>query len=493
MKAVLHETHLERYECVYEGKKDLELTGETVVTDKMPDIGLLCDTNAQVLLRSKRTEQGSVIMDGDVEISVSYLPDGGTGFRVLDIHLPCGTEFENESITSDSTATGTMRVKRWETRMLNPRKILVKLQLECSVQVYEKRKTMICDASEENERLQACKEECLCTVISTVCERTFAATDEVPLSSESAGGEILGKRVQFRTDDVKTLANKLIVKGSMLSDVILAKETGETEVQSFTTPFSMIAETDCEAVSGNAVMRIMPTAMYYELTSGGQVLSVEVHAVCQMVIYEPRQLAFLSDAYSNYYPCECEFDQLTVYGDLKKESYRENISESVVCRSSLNRIGFLTAAYDIYENGETAELVFLIGAAVEYDNGSKDWIKKQIVWPVTLKDKDVITDVRISDLYGTCSGSELLFRFNVEWDSVAEKKQIWKHLSGVQWDESASVTPRQSSLTLVRGGGNLWELAKRFGSTVDLICLYNEIEAGMTEADGLLLIPRQVK
>ena len=44
MKAELHENHLECYEKVYETEKMIELTGESVVSDKMPDIGLLGET-----------------------------------------------------------------------------------------------------------------------------------------------------------------------------------------------------------------------------------------------------------------------------------------------------------------------------------------------------------------------------------------------------------------------------------------------------------------
>ncbi len=489
MKATLHESSLERYETVYEGQTVKEIMGESVVSDKMPDIGLLGDTNACVLLRSKRVETGAAVMEGDLLIELSYVPDGAAGFCVLKMQLPWMAEFQSEAIAGGNAAVGKVRIAHLETRMLNPRKVLVKAQLQGEIRVFASVKDSVYDDSEEAEIIQVCKEELSCSVISAVCEKTFAATDEYPLPPGLTGSEVMGKSVQFRVDDIKTLTNKLIVKGSVHSDVVIGSAEGEAERISFTSPFSFICETECQQVSENVRPDIMPTAMYYELTSSGRSLSVEVHGVCQMTVYEKRELKYLSDAYSNFYPCSCEYEKLRVYQEVKKAVHRENVSGNIVCRSQLACVRVLNASYT---HGD-GQINVHVGACVAYENGSQDWVRKQMTIPASLKNGESICEVRLNDLYGGCSGTELEFRFNVEWDTITEERLTLTPLVGVEWDENEKLAQKESSFSVVRGGGSLWELARKYSSTVQLIKTYNELEEDMALPNTVLLIPRQRK
>ena len=177
MKAVLHETTLDCYEKVFEQRKLIELNGETVVPDKMPDIGLLGDVNTHVILRVKRTESGLGILEGELQSAVCFLPDGENGCHSLEQTLMWSAEFESDDITEDSTAIGEVRLVQIESRMLNPRKILVKAQLSVVFTAYNKQKAVICSSAEEQSAVQVRTTALDCSVIGTVCEKTFVATD----------------------------------------------------------------------------------------------------------------------------------------------------------------------------------------------------------------------------------------------------------------------------------------------------------------------------
>ena len=492
MKATLHENPLERYETVYEGQKLLEISGEMVVPDKMPDIGLLGEASAHVLLHSKRVASGCGGLEGDVSASVFYTPDGGTGFHVLRMQLPWGMEFESDNIMSGSQAVCRVCVVHLETRMLNPRKIILKAKLHGTLTVYEQKRTSVCDRIEENAVIQVRQNTVECSVVSTVCEKTFVATDEYPLPPDLNGGEVIGKTVQFRAEDVKTLSNKLIVKGSVLSDVIIAAENGAVERLSFTSAFSLIAETDCEQVSDNVLMSIMPTAMYYELNANGNVLSVEVHAVCQMTVYETVNVTYLSDAYSNFHPFMYEWDEVNVYQNVKRMLHRESVTGSITCRSQPSSVRFLMASHTWNEGGGETQISILVGAFVQYENGGTDWVKTQLTLPLEMKERECLQAVRLGDLYAAVSGMEIEFRMTCDWESMELSTALLKHINEVTWDEKETLEHRKASFTLSRGGA-LWDLARKYGSTVELIRRYNQLDDNEENAYGVLLIPTQRK
>lgn len=493
MNAALHENHMNCYEQIFSGYKNFEVTGESVVPDKMPDIGLIGDTNTHVFLRSKRVQNGAGIMEGDLLAGVCYLPDGAAGYRVLEISVPWQVQFDSETLSDTCVAVGKVAVRQVEARMLNPRKVLVKAQLCAELYCYEKRMVSVCDDMEDDARIQVRKEEQECSVIATACERTFVATDEYPLPPDLAGGEILYKTVQFRVDDVKTLVNKLIVKGSTVSEVIIAVESGYAEKVSFTSSFSFIAETDSEELSPDVKVMIMPTALYFDMASGGgQTLSMEAHGVCQLVAYTKQKLCYLSDAYSNFCGCNTEYRPVTVYRDMKTNLQRESVTGTIPCRGQVERVRFMTASVGAPEShGQTVQVPVIVSACLQYESGAADWVKAQLTAQFSIKDGEQLLCVRTGELHGMASGNGVEFRLALDGEVREESGCILQTISAIELDEESTSCANLPSLTVVRGEGELWPIARKYGSTVELIRKYNQLEETEVGKNTLLLIPRQ--
>ena len=494
MKAALHETHLDCYQKAFQDEKLIELTGETVVPDKMPDIGLLGDTNAHVILRVKRTEDSLGVLEGDLHATVCYLPDGAGGCCGIDIAVPWQAEFVSAEISDRAEMIGDVRVVQLETRMINPRKILVKAQICAEITVYEKESVVVCDKTEDVSAIQTRQRTVEFSVVGTVCEKTFVATDEYPLPAALHDGKVLCKSVRLRLDDVKTLVNKLIVKGSVLSDVILTTEQGTMERISFTSGFSFIAETDCETVSADVKSVLMPTAMYYEITANGQMLSVEVHGVCQMAAYRKQALTYLSDAYSNFCACKTETKTLAVFMDTKNSTQRETVNVSIPVRGQISEILFATATVGAPIHKEKAiQVPVCASVCVKYESGTLDWAKKVTTVELKTKETERMQAVRIVDIYSVANGNEASLRISIEADIREEKANRLEILSSVETDEENPYCLVRPSITVVRRGGSLWDLAREFGSTVELIQQYNQLEEDEVSQNTLLLIPKQNK
>jgi len=493
MKAVLHENKLNCYVKAYESQKMMEVSGESVVSDKMPDIGLLGETDAHVILRAKRTDDGVGVLEGDLLANVCYIPDSGGGYCSIAITIPWQVEFESDAINHQSTAIGEVQLLQLETRMLNPRKVLVKAKLQAVLSVYDKRTVAVYDDMDENAIVQIRKTEEDCSLAATVCEKTFAAADEYPLSADLIGGTILCKSVRFRTDDVKTLANKLIVKGSAISDVVIMTQQGSAERVSFISGFSFIAETDCETVTPDVKVVMMPTALYYEISSDGKSISVEAHGVCQIVSYRKQTLRYISDVYSNFYDCKTDTENLSVYTDTKSSVHRESVTSSLTGRSQIEQVRFVTALPNaaIY-HGHAIKIPINISASVKYENGTLDWMKKQITVELKVKHSEKVVSVRVADVYSVVNGTEVEVRVSMDVDLREETERVLQFITSVETDEEHPFCLVRPSVSVVRKGGTLWDLARQFGSTVELIQKYNQIEEDETSSDVMLLIPKQI-
>ena len=494
MNAALHENQMTCYEQTYNGQKVFEITGESVVSDRLPDIGLVGETNARILLRSKRTQSGGGTMEGDLLAGVCYIPDGAGGLRLLELTIPWQVQFDSAEITDDAVAVGEVRICGIETRMLNPRKVLVKAQVQADFTCYEKHMVTVCDDVEEASQVQVRAETLSCSTIATVCEKTFVVTDEYPLPADVTGGTVLHQAVQFRVDDVKTLMNKLIVKGTVFSDVVIAGENGAGEKVSFTGGFSLIAETDCEAVGTDVKAVLMPTAVYYEISPGSSVLQMEVHGLCQMVAYTDCTLTYLSDAYSNFGDTQASYRPMTVYCDTKSTVRRESVSGVLPTRGQVARIVFMTAVpLTPVCNGQVSRVPVQISACVQNEGGALDWVKRQETLELHLKESEQICMVRTCELHGLPTAGGIEFRLTMDVEVREERVEVLQTLSAIELEEDAERHQYRPSLVVVRAEGDLWDLARTYGSTVDLIRRYNHLEEDEWSDRRLLLIPRQNK
>lgn len=492
MKAVLHETDLVCYTKRNEQTKQIELVEESVVSDRMPDIGLLGGTNANVVLRVKKAEDGIGILAGDLIATVCYIPDGSESFQSVEITIPWEAEFESENITTQTILIGDVSIGNVDVRMMNPRKVQVKLQLNVRLLAFEKEDLILHHDMDENPAIQVRKEIKDYSVISAVTEKTFAVSDEWPLSEEYYGGSILSKSVQLRVDDVKTIANKLIVKGSVLSDVVISTDKRAGERISFTSGFSFIAETESETVTADVVTALLPTGVFYEISADGRAITMEVHGVCQMMCYEKRELAYISDSYSNFYKCELQYRPLSVFTENKNVLHRENIVTTVNGRSQLAKVVFTNAQiHSVVKKDSTSQIHITLGACVLYENGTNDWLKKSFTVDVKQSENEYITAVRIGDIYAVVNGTELEVRMSLDIESRKEVNAMFNCVSEIGYDETSSYCMLRPSISVVRYTGALWELAKNYGSTVELIQLYNQLEDNILEEERMLLIPKQ--
>ena len=487
------------YEPVFSDTQTLETAGEMIVPDKMPDIGRIADADGVVLLRSKEAEDGKLRLQGEVQVSVLYLPDGAAGFRALHFALPLEVLAESEEISHSCVPTAELTLAGVEARVLNPRKILVRAEVQAETACYGfTTYSYSADVEKSPEapiQLRQTREKI--SVIPSVCERTFVVTDEIALSGAAADGEIVSRRAQFRMDDVKTVGNKMILKGSVVSDVAYLNSAFRLESVSFTTPFSQIMEMDSEEITPNAQFRVMATGLYYELNHGesGDRLTMELHAVCQTAALSMREVSYIADAYSNAYPCAPEYRTDRVRLDTHTETLRETLRETMGGKSDVESVQL--AACRVRDCTVRTDGVYIrleLKLCVQYAAGVSDCLSKTVEVQFAAGETDgerVPERVRCLDLHTVLSGGGVEVRLTVEADLRTTRWGTLRSLTGLTLDEEQLSCQNRPSLTVIQSGGALWDLARKYGSTVELIRAWNDSEGDFAPSGEVLLIPRE--
>ena len=117
------------YEAALETTVCQEETLESIVPDACPDVLRICETEGIVCLRDKVVQEGRLTLSGSVRASLLYLPDGGEGLRRMEVELPFTCPVEHPGLTPEWKVVAVPRIQGADARLLNPRKVLVRVSL----------------------------------------------------------------------------------------------------------------------------------------------------------------------------------------------------------------------------------------------------------------------------------------------------------------------------------------------------------------------------
>lgn len=496
MEIELHKEQIQNFSRLYSQLVTREETIEAVVPDVMPDVQQIMDTDAQVYLRGKETEDGRLSVNAFLEGTVLYLPEGENGLRRLTLSGNFSFSFDDPGIPRDCITQLTLRCTAADARMLNPRKVLLRAEITADAAVYCPCTTEYAVGA-EGEGLQTLRRKATVSYIAAVEEKTFVIAEDFSLPGGVEAGEILRSRVWAETDDLRLVAGKLILQGTVRMELLYCAEGAVLpQLMSFSTTFSQIIDVHGE-YSGPCAVELMPTACYVEALGGaygGITVSMELHLVAQARCADERELEYLADAYSNHCPCHVAEAELSFGTPGRSVNLRETVREMVECPEAVSEVlcCVVLPGRAAAEEGKV-KVPLNVRLLCRGERGGIVAVSRRL-WaecscPAYDGDCLLAAFPRCMEPYAAVASGALELRIPVEVELRLEETQRIEAIAELTLDvETPTDIMERPSVTVVkRGDADLWSLAKKYGSTLELIAAANP-QCG--EDTLFLLIPR---
>lgn len=498
MEAKLKYELLDFCNKIYEKNLRKEQTQDCVVPDTLPDIASVLHTAGCLLIRSKDTSPGRVKLEANIPAKVVFLAEDGGVFS-MEVNVPVFLSAEDEAISQDCSCTAELKLISLETRLLNPRKVLLRAEVSGEIACYAPGSLACPVAVEEGEHIHTRSRTRRMGFVSAVSEKTFAITDEQPLPAGMEAGDILCADVEVFADDVKQVHSRMIVKGRIKSSLLLREEDRLVPLE-LSTDFSQIMEWGgAEADFARAWM--IPSGIYHYISAGEgeKRLCLEAHLVTQLLCRESRELQLLDDAYSNEYTLECGFETLSCrevsHGPILRADHRQlweirDMGRYLCCghswgspRSADDRLLLPLSLNCLYLDGEGRPRCEKLETELEFENRGGEDRRLELCPPELM-------ECSLSSLPG---GVEL--RLTAQARSLAVSEINHRCLKSLEYDESSPEDiSRKPSLTLLKAtsGDDLWTLARENCSTVEAIVEANRLDESGENWEKLLLIPKSL-
>lgn len=503
MDLTMRKLNIGCFHKVWESAFTREETMEAVVSDVLPDIGGIVDVSGVACLRSKEARQGECGLTATVYASIVYRPEGERRMRKLEVTLPVSAAADAGGVDESCGLVVRLNLCSIDARAVNPRKVLLRAELAVKMSAFREGELSLSGALEDAKGCKVNVKEGAAefTAAVAVQEKTFVLTDEYSLpASRPPMAELVAKRAELSLEDVKSVGNKLIFKGTALL-TLLYVDAGESELQSadFSTSFSQIIEMERPMDGLHADLSMALTGIYLDqLGPESRQISAELHVVAQAVSAEDMRFGFVEDAYCNEHPLSLTRDTMELRVEGQPVSLRETLREQLETQSPAREA---ITAYALpgpvsAEGGELRcdVIVRVLYRAEDGSVGSAGG-RYTVKTSVPLEEGAKLTGcaVACTETYAAPGSGGLELRALLDFTASVARDLRIEPVSAMEVDmEAPCPALNRPSITVLpaRQQYSVWDLAKKYGSTPELIRDANDLAEGDSVGGKLLLIPR---
>ncbi len=506
MRAALHHVESDCLKAIYDNTISKEETLELVIPDYCADVGTILDVRGQYLLSSQKARQNELQISATLEATLVYGAEETGEIQYHMVTIPFELTLPVPGADENSKVVGRYELCGVDVRLLNPRKLLFRANISAHLQVFVQGQFMLSDNLSEGCTLPVHiqRKKLEHSLILGVREKSFMISDEYRLPpGQEQNAKMLSAATEICVQDVKSVGNKVVVKAlAQTRAVFLNEEDSSLFSCLFATQFSQIIEVDTYGENMTNIVSILLRNAEFTVSSekeNGFLCAATLQLLAQVVTAEAKTACYIADAYSNCYPLEVETTDLKLERLLPECSLMLNLRGRLQARLTPSELMYvelsevcttvegnkLAVTLDVggigrTEGGELVALSVKLTAEERINLAANQSLR---ICAVCCERPAIVGAPQNAEV---CVDLELIYR-------ITEHMEI-SAISALELNNEDEAKRPENRPTLVvlcaPQETDVWSLAKRYGSTVEMI------EKANTKGDEFhvnnrpLLIPR---
>lgn len=499
----LNKTSLPYHRLMFHTTVSREESVEMIVPDSCPDIAHLLDTSAICCLDTKEALEDTVSLAGRIYGRILYLADGSDALCSLPVALDFQCGVNQDGILPSCQVIALTRVRTAETKAVNSRKVLVRVQYEVSLRVYQPDLLTIPCGVAQGDGVEQRLESAEGYFVVAVPEKQFQFQDDLTLSGgQPAIGEVLRMQSDVTCTEAKLIGGKLVFKGEVSVRMLYRSVEEDVLTADFVLPYSQIM--DAAEAAENADFQIEVALLGWtlgELDYDGRSIPIDLELYACAEVRQVETVSLLADAYSvrqevtaDYTPYT--FPQLAercVRRESKRELLETEEPDGTVLDLSTKTVHTTVTKGD--GSLQVASVVEMTVLRVD-DAGRVDALTRQVTVETELPvsgDVEVLVRSQVTDRSALPAANGLELRLGVAFQILLLRQTEQLGIAGLTAEENASMDAGERPSIVLRqmaAGETLWDIAKAYQTTVSEIQQANDMEDQPAEPGVLLLIPR---
>ena len=517
MELVKRNIHMNKLKC----KSTLQLTldDDFNVPDVKPDIERIITQQGDIKIHEIQAMNGKLTVKGELDFNVLYFSSEDT----RPIHnIPGQIQFD-EVINMDQACSEDDPIIKWDledltAEMINSRKISVKSIVSLYVtveEIYDEETGVMVEGADD---VQYLSKKIEITDIAIDKKDTFRIKDELILpTNKSNVVSVLFSDVRLNNIEVRLLEDRFTIKGELTVFLLYNGENEESPIEYYETEVAFGGTVDCNGCNENMIeditFKILNKNIEVKPDADGEERVIDLEVILEMAIkvYDIQEPEILCDVYSPSKEITPIFRDATYENLVIKNNSKYRIADNI--RVPGNQPKILQICHcdgsikldDVIPKDSELMVEGVIDVNILY-------ISEDDSMPLCSL-KGSIPFSQVIEAKGLNSGSNYEVRPNIDQLSVmmldGEEIEV-KALISLNTIVFEKITePIITDLEvadldleklqampgiigyIVKKGDNLWNIAKKYHTTVDTIMEINDLENDIVkEGDKLIIVKR---
>ena len=493
---------------ISEKQETIVVQGDMIVPDSKPDILSTLETSGVVSVYKKEIQTGRVRVDGNVNVYIMYLADSSEDkTRGLNTNLDFSENFIIPDCTQEMRANLEICIKNIECKVLNGRKINIKVTLDTKVRLYAVEETeIICDLN--NENIQVLKPTHRINSLIGAGETKAYIKETINIDSQDSLAEILKCNLRIINKDIKISYNKILAKAEVELKIVYLTE--ENQIKVITCNLPIVGFIDMPNITENSMCDVhyqVRNIIIKPNSAQEHSIYVEIEMGICAEYYEEKEINMIEDLYSTCSNLEFNKRRITTISNKTKKQEILNVSNKVnmpeIVGNELIDVDIEPSIKKINKSnsklmceGEIL-LTFLYSEEGQMQVNAKN---TTLPFEIALNDienvenVEVMPSVEIQSSNCKLEGGAIDCSADLRFDIELQENRNLDIIDDITESELEDSQDYSVVIYIVKKGDTLWNIAKRFKSTVDDIARVNGIENTNRILEGeKLYIPKTVR
>ena len=396
-------------------------------------------------------------------------------------------------------------IKKIETKILNGRKINVKVILEIETRVYSNDNiSMICKINNLNDIQMLNNEKKLSSLLGEGNIDVYAK-DTISIDSEDDLAEIMKVTLRIINKDTKISYNKILAKADLSVSIMYLTE--DNRIKNATCLIPVMGFIDMENISDNNVCDLEYTIKNLIIKPNNMdshSIYVEALIGIECFAYEEKNINLIEDLYS--ISENLNYNQKEIYTMSNKNKTKDicNINETVQIPEIFNKslLNIQTEPIITNETIRNGKIIYEgeINLEFIYENTTGvDSKKMEVPFNFEINSENIDSDCNINTYVDVITddfivnGENIDIKIQLEFNVSSAKNEKLNIIDEINAEDNKDNNLYSMVIYFVKSGDTMWKIAKKFKSTIEEISSINGIEdANKLRVGQQLYIPRFV-
>lgn len=496
---------------VNEKKDIITIEGDIIVPDVKPDILSTIDAQGTVCIYKKEILDGKIRFDGCISLDIIYLADSEDDFtRSLSNSLDFTQMIDMDECKTGMTIKNRTNIKDIECKVLNGRKISVKVTLDVEIAIYSNEEISILKKIENIDNVQTLNSNIRINNLVGTGNCKAIAKDTILLNEGDILGEILKTEVGITNKETKVSYNKVLLKADAIVKIMYLTDDKKTKIITSTIPImgfidiNNVSEEDMLSCDYE-IKNILIKPNINEKNS----IYVEIEFEIECDAIDTIDVELIQDMYSP--TNELEFTSKKVITTANKKIYKNicNIKSDIsipeisggilydtTVKPKLTNFNILNGKI-IYEGEIEINFIF----ASNLDNNRIETKKYYLPFTFQMENNEINSNKNINtsincidDEFVIESNGIISCKISLEFELTMYDNINMSIIDKINISEKGEIQTPSMVIYIIKPGDTIWNIAKKYKTTMQKIIDTNNLEdSDNIKVGQKLFIPRYNK